>query len=112
MAMCNLGSDMGTTNTIMGTSHLGMASWLRDSGAILVVLGPLLLMPRGTAAIHCCEGDKTRLRTKEDIVEWHIKMEKHAWEGIHGVISADMSREFRRRLGLPAVGTSGRCQEF
>jgi hypothetical protein len=101
MAPCNLGSDMGTTNTIMGISRLGTTNWLRDSGAILVVLGPLLLASRGTTAVHCCEGDKTRLRTKEDIVEWAHKdgetcMGGHPWR-----------RKCRHESGVPAkAGTS------
>jgi hypothetical protein len=105
-ATCSLGSDTGTTSTITGTSRLGAASRLRDSGLVLVVLGPLLLAPRGTAAIHYYERDKTRLRTKEDRVEWAHRdgetcMGGHPWH-----------QKCQHEPGLPTVGSFGRGQGF
>ena len=51
---CMLSLGTRTTSAIMGISHLGAASRLRDSGAILVVLEPLLLATRGTTTVHGC----------------------------------------------------------
>lgn len=68
----------------MVTSHLGMARWLGGSGAVLVVLGPLLLVPRGTIiinGIHDYGRKKGGLRNQEKIEgKRSLEVEKHEWK--------------------------------
>ena len=57
-------SSMGTTSTSTGIYRFGAARWPVDSSMVLILLGPLLLVMRGTATVHDCEEHEVELRNK------------------------------------------------
>ena len=80
--------------------HADKTPWcgrgLRNSSAILVLLGTLLLVTRRTPTIHDCKEYEGELRNNTRRRDEHREVKKHEWRGHSRVGSSGQGQDFRQ----------------